>query len=43
MNPSTISRNVVIPSTHNAMLFGPTINIAGSIDVGTNSVLTIMA
>lgn len=43
MNPSIISRNVVIPDTHNARLFGPTINVGGSIDVGTNSVLTITA
>ena len=43
MNPSTITRKIVIPNTHNAMLFGPTVDIEGSINVGTNSVLTIMA
>lgn len=41
MHPQTISSNINIPSSHNAFLIGP-VDITGTIEVGTNSNLTII-
>lgn len=41
MHPQTITSNINIPQEHNAFLVGP-VSITGTIEVGTNSNLTII-
>ena len=41
MTPQSVA-NVVIPANYNAVLYGPTVTIDGTVSVGSNSILTII-
>ena len=43
LTPQTISENVSVPNNYNAVLFGPTVTIAATLSIGTNSVLRILS
>ena len=41
--PQTVTADITIPDDYNAVLFGPSVALAGTISVGTNSILTILS
>ena len=43
MTPQTISSDQFIPANYNAVYYGPEVTVDGTIEIGSNSVLTIMS